>query len=164
MSKASMRWKNWCDFVGSTFDTIARRKLVEDRDTILGKIQELQNEIDCTIDSRDLRCWISTQWTIPRYQSTCVFPPHPEPGGMLCRSLGMSSRKNGPPSFWDTWYNGKRFLQIQMRHLQHFTCRSWFHGSLICQNTHHHMRWVTTKHQFRNKDASQTVIQNFSPP
>ena len=39
-------------FQGSTFDTIARRKLVEDRDTILeltGKIQELQNEINCMI-------------------------------------------------------------------------------------------------------------------
>ena len=37
-------------FQGSTFDTIARRKLVEDQDTILeliGKIQELQNEINC---------------------------------------------------------------------------------------------------------------------
>ena len=36
-------------FQGSTFDTIARRRLVEDRDTILeltGKIQELQNEIN----------------------------------------------------------------------------------------------------------------------
>ena len=35
-------------FQGSTSDTISRRKLVEDRDTILeltGKIQELQNEI-----------------------------------------------------------------------------------------------------------------------
>ena len=35
-------------FQGSTFDTISRRKLIEDRDTILeltGKIQELQNEI-----------------------------------------------------------------------------------------------------------------------
>ena len=35
-------------FQGSTFDTIARRRLVEDQDTILelpGKIQELQNEI-----------------------------------------------------------------------------------------------------------------------
>ena len=43
-------------FQGSTFDTIARRKLVEDRDTILeltGKIQELQNEINCMNDSRD---------------------------------------------------------------------------------------------------------------
>ena len=36
-------------FQGSTFETIARRKLVEDRDTILeltGKIQELQSEIN----------------------------------------------------------------------------------------------------------------------
>ena len=36
-------------FQGSTFDTIARRGLVEDQDTILelaGKIQELQNEIN----------------------------------------------------------------------------------------------------------------------
>ena len=35
-------------FQGSTFDTIARRKLVEDQHTILeltGKIQELQNEV-----------------------------------------------------------------------------------------------------------------------
>ena len=36
-------------FQGSTFDTIARRRSVEDQDTILeltGKIQELQNEIN----------------------------------------------------------------------------------------------------------------------
>ena len=30
------------------------------------------------------------------------FPPHPVLGGMLSRSLGMPSRKNGPPSIWDT--------------------------------------------------------------
>ena len=36
-------------FQSSTFDTIARRRLVEDQDTILelsGRIQELQNEIN----------------------------------------------------------------------------------------------------------------------
>ena len=47
-------------FQGSTFDTISRRKLIEDRDTILeftGKIQELQNEINCMNDSeRFSRC------------------------------------------------------------------------------------------------------------
>ena len=39
-------------FQSSTFDTIARRRLVEDQDTILeltGKIQELQNEISCMV-------------------------------------------------------------------------------------------------------------------
>ena len=45
-------------FQNSTFDTIARRRLVEDQDTILeltGKIQELQNEIYCMNDSRDFQ-------------------------------------------------------------------------------------------------------------
>ena len=40
-------------FQGSTFDTIATRRLVEDRDTILehiGKIQELQIEINCILN------------------------------------------------------------------------------------------------------------------
>ena len=42
-------------FQSSTFDTIVRRRLVEDQDTILvliGKIQDLQNEIKCMNDSR----------------------------------------------------------------------------------------------------------------
>ena len=47
-------------FQGFTFDTISRRKLIEDRHTILeltGEIQELQNEINCMNDSRDFqRC------------------------------------------------------------------------------------------------------------
>ena len=30
------------------------------------------------------------------------FPLHPVLGGMLSRSTGMPSRKNGPPSIWDT--------------------------------------------------------------
>ena len=30
------------------------------------------------------------------------FPPRPVPGGMLSRSIGMPSRRDGPPSIWDT--------------------------------------------------------------
>ena len=30
------------------------------------------------------------------------FPPHPIPEGMPSRSIRMPSRKNGPPSIWDT--------------------------------------------------------------
>ena len=30
------------------------------------------------------------------------FPPHPIPGGMLGRSIGMPNRREGPPSIWDT--------------------------------------------------------------
>ena len=45
-------------FQGSTFDEFSRRKLIEDRDTILeltAKIQELQNEVHCMNDSRDFQ-------------------------------------------------------------------------------------------------------------
>ena len=83
-------------FQGSTFDTIARRKLVEDRDTILeltGKIQELQNEVNCMKDSRDFKDAESVRSGHSHVASQPVFfPPHPVPGGMLSRSLGMPSR------------------------------------------------------------------------
>ena len=45
-------------FQSSTFDTIARRKLIEDQNTILelsGRVQELQNEVNCMNDSKDFR-------------------------------------------------------------------------------------------------------------
>ena len=93
-------------FQSSTFDTIARRRLVEDQDTILeliGKIQELQNEINCMNDSRDFQDAESIRSGNSHVTSRPVsFPPHPIPGGMLSRSIGMPSRREGPPSIWDT--------------------------------------------------------------
>ena len=92
-------------FQGSTFDTISRRKLVEDRDTILeltAKIQELQNEINCMNHSREFPDAESVRSEHSHVASQPVsFPPHPVPGGMLSRSIGMPSRKDGPPSIWD---------------------------------------------------------------
>ena len=93
-------------FQSSTFDTIARRRLVEDQDTILeltGKIQELQNEINCMSDSRDFQDAESIRSGNSHVTSRPVsFPPHPIPEGMLSRSIGMPSRRQGPPSIWDT--------------------------------------------------------------
>ena len=40
------------------------------------------------------------QSTLPVDQ--CLSHPHPIPGGLLSRSLGMPSRTEGPPSIWDT--------------------------------------------------------------
>ena len=88
-------------FQSSTFDTIARRRLVEDQDTILeltGKIQELQNEINCMNDSRDFQDAEPIRNGNSHVTSEPVsFPPHPIPEGMLSRSIGMP-----PPSIWDT--------------------------------------------------------------
>ena len=93
-------------FQSSTFDTIARRRLVEDQDTILeltGKIQELQNETNCMNDSRDFQDAESVRSGQSHVTSQpAFFPLHPDRGGMLSRSLGMPSRNNGPPSIWDT--------------------------------------------------------------
>ena len=38
--------------------------------------------------------------TLPVNQ--CFSPPHPDPGRMLRCSLGMPSRREGPPSIWNT--------------------------------------------------------------
>ena len=78
-------------FQSSTFDTIARRRLVEDQDTILeltGKIQELQNEVNCMNDSKDFQDAESIRSGNSHVTSRPVsFPPHPIPGGMLSRSI-----------------------------------------------------------------------------
>ena len=92
-------------FQGSTFDTFSRRKLIEDRNTILeltAKIQELQNEVNCMNDSRDFKDAESVRSGQSHVTSQpAFFPPFQNHGGMLSRSLGMPSR-DGPPSIWDT--------------------------------------------------------------
>ena len=93
-------------FQESIFDTISMRKLVQDRDTILEftcKIQELKNEINCMSDSRDFQDAESVHSGNSHVTSRPVsFPPHPIPEGMLSRSFGVPSRRDGPPSIWDT--------------------------------------------------------------
>ena len=116
-------------FQGSTFDTFARRRLVEDQDTILeltGKIHELQNEINCVNDSRDFQDAESVRSGHSHITSQPVsFPPHPVPEGMLNRSVGMPSRNDRQPSIGDTHgISGNVFLQIQRRLHQHLIRRN----------------------------------------
>ena len=93
-------------FRSSTVDTIARRRLVEDQDTVLeltGKIQELHNEINCMKDSRDFQDAESVRSGNSHVTSQPLsFPPHPILGKMISRSIAMPSRSEGPQSIWDT--------------------------------------------------------------
>ena len=93
-------------FQSSTFDTIARRRLVEDQDTILelsGRIQELQNEINCMSDSKEFQDAESIRSGNSHVTSRPVsFTPHPIPEGMLRQSFVSPSPREVPPSIWDT--------------------------------------------------------------
>ena len=93
-------------FRSSTFDTLARRKLIEDQNTIIelsGRLQELQNEVNCMSDSKDFQYAESVRSGHSHVTSRPVsFPPHPVLGGMLSRSIGMPSCGEEPPSIWDT--------------------------------------------------------------
>ena len=90
----------------SAFDTIARRKLIEDQNSILelsGRVQELQNEANCMNDSKDFQDAESIRSGNSHVTSRPVsFPPHPIPEGMLRPSFVSPRRKEGPPSIWDT--------------------------------------------------------------
>ena len=118
--------------------------MIEDRDTLLeltGKIQELQNEINCMNDSRDFQGAGSVRSGQSHETAQPVFFPLVRNlGGMLSRSTGMPSRNNGPPrKFGTRMVNRETFLQIQRRILQHLIRKSQILGSLMYQNTHHHM-------------------------
>ena len=93
-------------FQSSAFDTLARRKLIEDQNTIMelsGRLQELQNEVNCMNDSKDfqdaesVRSGNSHVTSQPR-----VFPKHPPFEGMLRPSFISQRQTDGPPNIWDT--------------------------------------------------------------
>ena len=81
-------------FQSSTFDTIARRRSDEDQNTFLelsGRIQELQNELNCMNDSKEFQDAESIRSGNSHVTSrTGSFPPHPIPEGMLSRSIGLA--------------------------------------------------------------------------
>ena len=93
-------------FQSSAFDTLARRKLIEDQNTIMelsGRLQELQNEVNCMNDSKDFQDAESVRSGNSLVTNQpMLFPKHPIPEEMLRPSFVSPRRKEGPPSIWDT--------------------------------------------------------------
>ena len=78
-------------FQSSTFDTMARRKFIEDQ---IRQSAGIANEVNCVNDSKDFQDAESIRSGNSHVNSRPVsFPPHPIPEGMLRHSL---------PSIWDT--------------------------------------------------------------
>ena len=108
-------------FQSSTFDTLA--KLIEDQKTIMelsGRLQELQNEVNCMNDSKDFQDAESVRSGNSHVtRQPGVFPKHPPFEGLLRPSLISQRHTDGPPIIWDTsGISGNVFLQIHMFPLQ----------------------------------------------
>ena len=124
-----------------TFDSIARRRFLEDQDTILellmARYQNCKMKLIAWMmkrivlnDSKDFQDAESIRSGNSHVTSRPVsFPPHPIPEGMQSRSVGMPSRRErAAKHLGHTWYLRETFLQIQMPHFQHLIRRNWIHG------------------------------------
>ena len=93
-------------FQSSTFDSLARQKLIEDQNTIMelsGRLQELQNEVNCMNDSKDFQDAESVRSGNSHVTSQpMLFPKHPVFEGLLRPPFVSPRRKEGPPNIWDT--------------------------------------------------------------
>ena len=93
-------------FQSSTFDTVARRKLVEDQNTVLelsGRVRELLNEVTFKRDSEEFQDAESIRSGNSHVTSQPVFLEEcqAEPQGRTAKHLGH------------TWYIGKRFCNYR---------------------------------------------------
>ena len=93
-------------FQSSTFDTLARRKLIEDQNTFMQlprRLQELQNEVNCMNDSKEFQDAESVRSGNSHVTNQpMLFPKYPIPEGMLRPSFVSPRRKEGPPCICDT--------------------------------------------------------------
>ena len=100
-------------FQGSTIDTFSRRRLIENQDTInelTGKIQELQNEINCMNDSRDFQDAESVRSGQSHVTSQPVFFPTSSKSWRNAKPFSGNAEPQqwAPKYLGHAWYIGKR--------------------------------------------------------
>ena len=111
-------------FQSSPFDTLARRKLIEDQNTILelsGRIQELQNEVNCMNDSKDFQDAESVRSGNSHVTNRPMSFPRTSDSGRDVEAFFRiaAPQKKGRQAFGTHMVYRETFLQIQMRHHQH---------------------------------------------
>ena len=92
-------------FQNSTFDEFTRQKFIEDQKTIMelsGRLQELQNEVNCMNDSKDFQDAESVRSGNSHVTSQpMLFPKHPASERLLRRSFISQRQTEEPPNIWD---------------------------------------------------------------
>ena len=93
-------------FQNSAFEEFTQKKFIEDQKTIMelsGRLQELQNEVNCMNDSKDFQDAESVRSGKSHVTSQPgVFPKHPPLEGLLRPSFISQRHTDGPPNIWDT--------------------------------------------------------------
>ena len=101
-----IKMKELQKFQNSAFDEFTKQKFIEDQKIIMelsGRLQELQNEVNCMKDSRDFRDAESIRSGNSHVTSPPgVFPKHPPFEGMLRPSFTSQRQTEEPPNTWDT--------------------------------------------------------------
>ena len=89
-----------------------------------GRLQELQNEVNCMNDSKDFQDAESVRSGNSHVTSQPVpFPPHP--GRDVEAFLRIAAlQRRAAKHLGYTWYIGKRFLQTHMHLLQLFILKN----------------------------------------
>ena len=107
-------------------------------------------------DSRDFQDAESVRSGQSHVTSQPVFfLPHPDLGGMLSRSLGMPSRRDGPPSIWDTHgISGEVFANPTASSSALYPQESNPWISNVSEHTSPHVM-SESQTQFRIRDASE---------
>ena len=101
-----IKMKELQKFQNSTFDEFTKQKFIEDQKIIMelsGRLQELQNEVNCMNDSKDFQDAESVRSGNSHVTSQPgVFPKHPPLEGLLRPPYVSPRRRDGPPNIWDT--------------------------------------------------------------
>ena len=146
----------------STFDTIARRKLIEDQNTILelsGRVQELQNEVNCMNDSKDFQDAESVRSGNSHVTSRPVsFPPHPIPERLLRLSSYRRAANIGCQAIGTHMVYRETFLQLHMHLHQLLILKNCINGIRQPKSRSIHLQWRKVKSQ----NKIWTVSQRFS--
>ena len=106
INKVLQRWRNYENSKVLPSIRSQDESSSKDQNTIMelsGRVQELQNEVNCMNDSKDFQDAESVRSGNSHVTSRPVsFPPHPIPEGLLSHSFVSPRRKEGPPGIWDT--------------------------------------------------------------
>ena len=101
-----IKMKELQKFQNYTLDELTRQKFIEDQKTIMelsGRLQELQNEVNCMNDSKDFQDAESVRSGNSHVTSPPgVFPKHPPFEGLLRPSFSSQRQNEEPPNIWDT--------------------------------------------------------------